>query len=539
MRKLAVVAGWAAVAAVAALAQDWQQAGQRWWAHVAYLASPALEGRGTGQPGYQRAAEYVARQFAALRLQPAGTQGYFQPVRFEVRQLDPAATTVALVRPQGAQPLTIGRDVLVGLGGDPADRLEAPLVFAGYGLRVPEAGWDDFAGLPVKGRVVVYLQGTPRGLPSAVAAHYQAERWRQLRAAGALGVVRIPNPRTMEIPWERMASRPEPVFLLAERALRQSNGLAVSLTLNPAVADRLLAGTGHRLTELAAAAAAGQRLPRFALAVRLRVRQRFHRRFVEAPNVVARLAGSDPALAGEPVVVSAHLDHLGVRDAGGRKVIFPGAMDNASGVAALLEAARELAAGPRPRRPILFAAFAAEEQGELGSWYFVHHWPAGVAQPVADINMDMFLPLFPLRYLEVQGLEESTLGEEIRAVCAEAGVTVQADKVPSANRFIRSDQYSFVRVGVPALAFKFGWTWGSAEQKQFDDWIHQRYHGPQDDLAQPVDRAAAAQFTHLIAQLAARVANAPQPPRWLPSSFFRRFARPGQPSWPATTRGGR
>jgi hypothetical protein len=525
---LAAAAGWAA--------QDWQQAGERWWAHVAYLASPALEGRGTGSAGYQRAAAYVAQQFAAAGLEPAGTQGYLQPVPFVVRELDAAHSSVELVTPAGRQPLALGRDVLVSLRGYPAPELEAPAVFAGYGLEVPEAGWNDFAGLPVRGRLVVYLAGTPAGLPSAVAAHYQsAERWRRLRAAGALGLVMIPNPRTMEIPWERMGMRP--LFLLADRSLREWRGLQVALTVNPAVADRLLKGSGHRLAELAALGAAGRPLPRFPLKVRLRVRQALRERAVESPNVVGRLPGADPQRARQTVVVSAHLDHLGVIERDGRRVLFPGAMDNASGVAALIEAARQLAAGPRPPRSLLFVAFTAEEQGELGSWYFVRRLPPAAGVPVADINMDMFLPLFPLRYLEVQGLDESTLGDDIRAVCREAGVVVQADKVPSANRFIRSDQYSFVRAGVPALAFKFGWTFGSPEQRIFDQWIAQRYHGPDDDTAQPVDRAAAAQFTALIARLAARVAAAPEPPRWLPSSFFRRFAHPGQPSWPGPVRG--
>jgi Zn-dependent M28 family amino/carboxypeptidase len=169
-------------------------------------------------------------------------------------------------------------------------------------------------------------------------------------------------------------------------------------------------------------------------------------------------------------------------------------------------------------------AVTAEEQGELGSIYYAHHPTVPIHQIVADINMDMFLPLFPLKYLEVQGLGESTLGDDIRAVCKRNQVIVQADKVPSANRFIRSDQYSFVKMGVPALAFKFGWTFGSPQEKIFNTWIHTRYHSPSDDLKQPVDLEAAAKFDHILEQLTLRVADAEARPRWEPNSFFRRFA---------------
>ena len=144
---------------------------------------------------------------------------------------------------------------------------------------------------------------------------------------------------------------------------------------------------------------------------------------------------------------------------------------------------------------------------------------------VADLNMDMYLPLFPLKYLEVQGLNESTLGEDIRAVCAEAGVQVQADKQPDHNRFIRSDQYSFIRKGVPALAFKFGWVPGTPEEKKFNDWYKERYHGPADDLSQPVDQAAAARFNAILGKLAMRVADETERPHWKEESFFKRFAQ--------------
>jgi Zn-dependent M28 family amino/carboxypeptidase len=180
--------------------------------------------------------------------------------------------------------------------------------------------------------------------------------------------------------------------------------------------------------------------------------------------------------------------------------------------------------GAKVKRSILFLSVTGEEKGELGSQYFAAH-PTVSGPIVADINMDMYLPLFPLKYLEVQGLDESTLGDDVRAVGEAAGVQIQADKEPEHNRFIRSDQYSFIKKGVPSLAFKFGWVKGTPEEKTFRAWYAERYHGPADDLSQPVDLAAAAQFNAILEKLALRVADADQQPEWKSNSFFRRFAQ--------------
>jgi Zn-dependent M28 family amino/carboxypeptidase len=223
------------------------------------------------------------------------------------------------------------------------------------------------------------------------------------------------------------------------------------------------------------------------------------------------------------VVVSAHLDHLGIGEPVNGDRIYNGAMDDASGDASLIEIARAMK-GSQPKRSILFLSVTGEEKGELGSQYFAAH-PTVPGTIVADINMDMYLPLFPLKYLEVQGLGESTLGDDVRAVASEAGVQIQADKEPEHNRFIRSDQYSFIKKGVPALAFKFGWVSGTPEEKTFKAWYAERYHGPSDDLSQAVDLEAAAQFNAILEKLALRVADADHRPEWKSDSFFRRFAQ--------------
>jgi Zn-dependent M28 family amino/carboxypeptidase len=299
----------------------------------------------------------------------------------------------------------------------------------------------------------------------------------------------------------------------------------VSILFNPARADMLFAGSGHTFQEILAALNADKPLPHFPLAVKVRARVAMTRSEAKSENIVGVLPGSDPELKKEYVVVSAHLDHLGIGEPVNGDRIYNGAMDDASGDASLIEIARAIKdSGAKPKRSILFLSVTGEEKGLLGSQYFAAH-PTVSGPIVADINMDMYLPLFPLKYLEVQGLGESTLGDDVRAVATQAGVQVQADKEPEHNRFIRSDQYSFIKKGVPAVAFKFGYIPGTPEEKIFKTWIAEHYHAPSDDLSQPVDLAAAAQFNAILEKMALRVADADHRPQWEPNSFFRRFVQ--------------
>jgi Zn-dependent M28 family amino/carboxypeptidase len=314
---------------------------------------------------------------------------------------------------------------------------------------------------------------------------------------------------------------------LADPAFPAGGGL-FAVTWNPAKADDLFAGSGHSIAEILEDADHDRPLPHFALRAKVRAHVSTKIDKVQSRNVAGLrpgldMSGGDPKLKNEYVIVSAHLDHLGVGEPVNGDAIFNGAMDDASGIASLIEIARSLkTANIAAKRSILFLAVTGEEEGELGSQYFAERSTVP-GRIVADINMDMFLPLFPLHYLEVQGLTESTLGDDIRAVAAAANVQVQADKEPNANRFIRSDQYSFIKKGVPSLAFKFGWIPGSPEEKIFKHWYSTRYHGVSDDAGQPVDLAGAAQFNSILTALIERVANAPQAPEWKPDSFFRRF----------------
>jgi Zn-dependent M28 family amino/carboxypeptidase len=298
-----------------------------------------------------------------------------------------------------------------------------------------------------------------------------------------------------------------------------------SATFNPAQAEKLFAGTGHTFAELLALADAQKPLPRFDLKKRMTATVVTEKDAVVSPNLVAKLEGSDPA-AGY-VAVSAHLDHLGVGEPIKGKTIYNGAMDDASGVATVLETAKALsedaAKGIRPRRSVLFIIFTAEEKGLLGSRYFAGHPTVPEREIRADLNLDMFMPLFAFKKLHVQGLEQSTLQEDARKVGEAHHVVIAGDPEPDRNSFIRTDQYSFVQAGVPALAMKFGWEAGSPEYHMWRDWLKERYHSTQDDLSQPVDLTAAGQFDSFFADLVRAVANDPATPHYLESSFFRRF----------------
>ncbi|HXE63651.1 MAG TPA: M28 family metallopeptidase [Bryobacteraceae bacterium] len=499
----------------------------RWWSHVEYLASDALEGRNTGSEGHRKAAEYVASQFAQAGLKPAGENGSFiQPVSFLTKQLDESASSLALRTSAGTKKLKPGDDAIIRTSVDPASSLDAELVFAGYGLKIPERNYDDFAGLDTKGRVAVYLSGAPKSVPGPLAAHSQstAERWKGMRAAGIIGTISLANPKHLEMTWERSSpNRLLATMQLADPRMNETQGDRISITWNPAHADELFAGTGHTFKEIVDDAEAGKPLPHFTINARIQAKTVVKRSQVVSQNIAGIYTGSSKP--DEYVVVSAHIDHLGVGPAVNGDTIFNGAMDNAAGVATMLDLAQRLHEGKtKTKRSILFVAVTGEEKGLLGSKYFANNPTVPVKSMVADINVDMFLPLYPFKILTVYGLDESTLGEDAKAVGAALGVKVQSDPDPTRNVFIRSDQYSFILRGIPSVMVDIGNEKESKEEQIEKDWLATRYHGRTDDVKQPIDRAAAAKFNDLVMRLAVRVADENARPKWEKTSFFRRFS---------------
>jgi Zn-dependent M28 family amino/carboxypeptidase len=316
-----------------------------------------------------------------------------------------------------------------------------------------------------------------------------------------------------------------PSLAIADPALDETIVQQVAVTINPATAEKFFRGSGHTFKDLLALSNDGKVLPRFVIPASARVTVAIDARSLESDNVVGILRGTDPALRNEFVVVSAHLDHVGVGEAIGGDTIYNGAMDNASGIATLIETAAALAARGGLKRSVVFAAVTAEEKGLLGSRYFANRPTISSANIVANLNTDMFLPLFPLRSLVVQGLEESDLADDLRRVARPRAIEVLSDPEPERNAFTRSDQYSFIKTGVPSLSLKVGFTRNSPEHEIVRKWRTERYHAPSDDLAQPIDRQAAEDFGKLYVEAVAAVANRPTRPRWNSDSFFRRFTR--------------
>ncbi len=513
---------------VASLAAS-DDSGRRWWSHVEYLASDQLEGRLTGSVSHRKAAEYVAEQFKKGGLVPAGIQGYVQPVGFYSRTIVEKDSNLAIIQKGHAEALQMAEEVILSARIRPAKTLSAPLTFVGYGLTVPEYQYDDLKGLDLKGKVAVYLNGGPSSIPGALRAHYSSleERWKSLKRAGAVGVLAIPDPHHMDIPWERiMVLRTQPAMTLADPKLEETPGEKFAAFFNPAHAEQLFAGTGHFFGELVTLADAGKPLPTFPLAASLNAKAAFEEKSVVSQNLVGVLRGTDPNLKSEYVVLSAHLDHLGVGEPIRGDRIYNGAMDNAAGVATILDVAAMLhESNAKPRRSILFVAFTGEEKGLLGSRYFVAHPTVPLRSMVGNLNVDMFLPIIPLKILTVLGLNDSSLGPALRSVVEPLGVTIQDDPEPARNIFIRSDQYNFVRAGIPAIYFKVGAAPGSPEAATEKRWLTDRYHAPSDDTHQPVDFGAAAKYNQIVLRLIQAMADQPARPAWNQDSFFRRYAK--------------
>jgi len=528
--------------------QDTDEArGKAWWAHVQTLADDSMRGRLTGSPEYLKAAEYAVGKFKSYGLKPAGVNGFYQPVHFDVQRVIAEKSSLGLSMNGTTETLVLGKDATLAAGSPQPAKIDAPLVFIGYGLHLPEAKYDDFDSPEVplaslRGKIVVVINGGPADLPGPLKSYARtAPRTKAMADAGVVGIVSIPTPKSMDFGWQRVASGasqpgmrlaadPQDAAVAAKHpALANDHRERFSATFNPAMAEKLFAGTGHTFAEMLALADAQKPLPHFALGKSMMATVTTETSTVESPNLAAKLEGSDPKLKAEYVIVSAHLDHLGVGAPIHGKTIYPGAMDDASGAATVLETAKwfgeQAAKGHRPKRSMLFLLFTAEEKGLLGSRYFASHPTVPASSIKAALNLDMFLPLFPLKKLHVQGLEQSTLQDQAKRVGAAHGIVIAGDPEPDRNSFIRTDQYSFVQAGVPALAMKFGWTMGSPEYKAWRAWLAERYHSTADDLNQPVDLVAAAQFNSFFADLALAVADDPTTPHYLDSSFFRRFEK--------------
>lgn len=499
-----------------------------WWGHVEAIANDGNEGRLAGSPGFDRAADYVVGQLKKLGLKPAGANGsYFQPVELVEQRFDQRASTAVIKRPSGDVTLTVPQDLYYRGSSPMPPSVDAPLVFAGYGLSIPEAGYDDFKDIDVKGKIVVVLSGGPSTISGALKSDARSERGKLLAARGALGMIAVSTPKQTEIRWERQVGiSSQPSMYLADPAMRDVSTPFLSATLSSEKAVALFDGSGHSFAELSALADASKPVPVFDLPGRLAATVVAASKPVHGKNIVAVLPGRDAKLASDYLVLSAHLDGYGIGEPIKGDTIYNGAFDNAIGVASLLEAAKSLSASKvKLKRSVLFTIVTAEEKGLLGSRYFASHPTVPAKSMIANINLDMPLPIFKLTSITPIGYEESTLGDDAKAVGTAMGLPVVPDPKPDRNVFIRSDQYSFIKQGVPALFLKYGFAVGTPEEKIEADWRANIYHSPQDDLNQPVMKAEGVKLTDYLIALTRRIADAPERPHWNANSYFKRFAK--------------
>ena len=507
--------------------------GNTWWDTVKEISDDKYEGRDTGSKGEHQAQEFIVGKLKSLGVEPAGSNGYFQSVKLRTVEIDEPHCQLSLVQDGQAQTLTLGEQAYFSTRYPLAPKVDAQLVFVGYGLNIPEKNYNDFSGLDLKNKVAVILTGSPADVPSALSAHYQsrAERWKALKAAGAIGLIQIQNPASVDLPWARSAlNRNHPSMDLIGPEFDETSGSKVAIAFNPAYADLLLRGSGHAFAELAALGKERKPLPHFALKVSLSATTATRSRDVDSTNIVARIPGTDPTLKAEYVVLSAHIDHVGIGEPINGDRIYNGAMDNGSGSALLLDIARSLKQTHTTlKRSLLLVWVTGEEKGLLGSKYFAEHPTVAPKSMIADINTDMFLPIVPLKILTVYGLAESDLGDRVKQVGDQLNVQIQPDPLPLLNVFIRSDQYNFVRHGVPSLMIDVGAAPGSPDAAIIKAWRTERYHAPSDDANQPVNLATAAAYEEVIRTLVIEVANDPKRPQWKQDSFFRRYADTASP----------
>ena len=494
-------------------------AARRIRADVAFLADDLLEGREAGQRGHELAARYVTARMIDLGLKPGVGTAYEQRVRFQSRSIRrDDKSFIAL----GDDRLPHGRDILVNDASDPATT--AQMVFVGYGLEDARYKLADYAGLDVRGKIVVALAGFPTGLPADVSAHINNRKAVIAALHGAIGLVVVDTPTRQRVsPWATRVSRAHSRSLawLNPDGTPHSNapGIKASATMNDAAAARLFAGEPRDWAAILAAIADTAARPRgFALGRPMTIAASVETSPATSPNIVGLIPGRDPRLSREVVVLSAHLDHLGLSDSG-PDLVFNGALDNATGIAVLLEVARALKVGPPPRRTIAIVALTAEEKGLLGSDYLATFPPFGARRMVANVNIDMPVLLGRFTGVLAFGAEHSSVGDAVARAARSQGLAMVADPTPEQAYFTRSDQYSFVKAGIPAVKLNPQFDAdGAAREAAFrrDD-----YHQRSDSIALPIRWDEADRFARLNLAIARDLADAPTPSAWKPGSYFR------------------
>jgi len=472
-----------------------------WWHMTEALSGDDMEGRDVASPAYDRAARLVADRFAKAGLKPAGEHGtWFQEVPLHEVAVTQASFT--LVRPDGAQaPLAFLHQISIRPTEDSPASLDAPLAFRGY---CAPADLTDIAG-----KIAVCFNTKRKGLTTA------AQRVAAAQAAGAAGIVQVDDPGFTIEPYRWPAAYARTIgFADAKPA----TGIP-AMTLSPDGFEAMIAGSGQSAAAILKAGADQQPLPAFDIPSRLKLSLSLARRDYTSKNVLGVLPGTDPTLARQHLVLSAHLDGYGFGEPVGGDKLYNGALDDAAYVALLVRLA-ERQKGHGYRRSVVFAAFTGEEKGLLGASWYVKHPTVPKDSLVADINLDQLRPLFPLKILTALAIDDTSLGATAQQVAATMDIQIRPDLEPERGLLSRADHRPFMDIGVPAIGFIFGFDPGTEAEARYREWYRVRYHRPQDDLTQPMDFDAATKFNSFFYKLTAAVANADARPSWTPASPY-------------------
>lgn len=529
-RRLSVASLLAALAlgcATSGPAPDMSGAAARIKADIAWLADDARQGREAGTPGYDAAAAYVAAEFEAAGLAPGASGDWRQtvPLRTTARDLDAARFT--LDGEGGFQTLVHLTDYVIGRSAtDTNYEASGELVYAGYGVSAPSEGYDDYAGLDVAGRIVVAFGGAPRAFSTEVASYFSDSdtKLKAAAARGAAGFVSIPS-NSSRTPWAVAVKYAGAAAMTWVGPDGKANAAAPSIRatayMNESGAVKIFAGEAADFLALRTLEAASGAPRGFALKKRARLSGRSIFSETKSDNIIGVIEGSDPALKDEVILLTAHLDHVGVDEGGkpGEDVINNGAMDNAAGVAVLIEAANMFRrARAAPRRTIAFAAVTAEEKGLIGADYLAHHPAFGGKRIVANVNLDMPMLLYPFTDVVAFGAERSSIGPIVEQAAASMGVSLSPDPLPEENIFTRSDHYSFVKQGVPSVFLIIGF--GNGGGDIFRNFLATHYHAPTDDISLPILYDEGARFTEINYRIARALADADAAPVWNSGDFF-------------------
>lgn len=509
-------------------------------AHLEFLASDLLEGRDTGSRGHEISSHYIAAQFQIMGLQEAGTDGFYQRVPFRSARLGDTEPTFIIETESGNHELEYRKHFTTGAStAEEFAEVSAELVFVGYGLVSETFGINDYEGVDVNGKIVIAVSGGTQGLPSEESAHLGTQKQKQAVDRGAVGFITLHTPEREAVrPFERavlFGAGPRMRWLDTEGNAHGEDGqLKGSAYIDYRAAEPIFAGAEYTLEDIFAALESGERPPSFALNAAASMTRTSVFEEIDSPNVIGMIEGSDPELKHEYVIYTAHSDHIGLaRDFTTSSKINNGALDNAAGVAVMLETARmyadQVAAGHPPRRSILFAAVTAEEKGLLGADYFAHNPTVPIENIVANVNLDMPVLLYPFADVVAFGAEHSTLGEIVARAAGKHDIALSPDPMPEQAIFTRSDHYTLVRQGIPAVFLMTGFTSQDEDEDGGEVWgrfFAEHYHRPGDDLPTLTEEFGGirydfgALFTDINFQIGMEIANADEAPRWLSDSYF-------------------